>query len=350
MIKIISGSCSIRHFIHYMKYVVRWIHMKKRVQKSKYTTIMLIPDSTQKIKSLQIPNWIWHPMWICICVLIIALLTSSLRISTYQVQVNGFGQELKNRIELNSTLKSQNQLFDHELQKLQMQYNELEQKLDVLEKYKEQLDEKLEQTAPTSKKHSSQAIQSSRSSFLVIKNNLPSKNFLENSTALSIHFTQLDDLITKELKAYQALSQRIDKALPYLSAYPTGWPAQGKITSEMAIRKNPFTGRGRELHTGIDIAVSHGTEVLATGEGVILFSGYQGSYGRLIIIDHGFGFTTRYAHNSSLLVKEGDFVKRGDVIAKSGSSGRSTGPHLHYEVRIHDEPQNPRDYLGEETP
>lgn len=114
---------------------------------------------------------------------------------------------------------------------------------------------------------------------------------------------------------------------------PTILPANGWISSYFGKRVSPF-GRGIVFHEGIDISLRPGTPIRATAAGVVVYSGWQQGYGRLVVIDHGFGYKTKYAHNSALKVKVGQKVKRGTVVALSGSSGDSTGPHCHYEIVI----------------
>jgi murein DD-endopeptidase MepM/ murein hydrolase activator NlpD len=129
-----------------------------------------------------------------------------------------------------------------------------------------------------------------------------------------------------------------------LKAIPSIWPAQGYVTREF------YTTGGEKsakYHPGIDIAAKSGTPVMAGAEGVVVTSTWDETYGNMIVIDHGFGISTLYGHNARNLVKEGDRVTKGQVIAFLGSSGRSTAPHLHFEIRKNGLPINPRDYLLE---
>jgi murein DD-endopeptidase MepM/ murein hydrolase activator NlpD len=127
-------------------------------------------------------------------------------------------------------------------------------------------------------------------------------------------------------------------------ATPAGMPAPGYISSGYGGRNDPF-GRGRSHHLGIDIDANTGDPVSASAEGVVSFSGVKNGYGNVVEIDHGNGYTTLYAHNSVLMVKVGDVVRAGQQIAKVGSTGRSTGSHLHFEVKLNGQQVNPRQYL-----
>ena len=129
-----------------------------------------------------------------------------------------------------------------------------------------------------------------------------------------------------------------------LASSPAIWPTKGWLTSRFGPRISPFTGR-RQFHSGIDIAGQRGTDVVAPASGVVKYAGKRGPLGNTLIIDHGFGVRTHYGHNDALLVKRGQSVERGQVIAAMGSSGRSTGPHLHYSVEVKGKAQNPLDYI-----
>jgi murein DD-endopeptidase MepM/ murein hydrolase activator NlpD len=125
---------------------------------------------------------------------------------------------------------------------------------------------------------------------------------------------------------------------------PSIWPAQGDVTSRFGWRQSPI-GWGRDWHPGLDIANSYGTPIVATADGEVVESGWNGGYGKMIRIDHGNGIATVYGHNSSNLVDVGAYVKKGDVIAYMGSTGYSTGPHVHYEVRVNGNAVNPASFL-----
>ncbi|MBE3519472.1 MAG: peptidoglycan DD-metalloendopeptidase family protein [Firmicutes bacterium] len=146
-------------------------------------------------------------------------------------------------------------------------------------------------------------------------------------------------LLAEEIERLQAQSSRPGKA--NLSMI---WPVQGTITSYFGNRIHPILGDAR-FHAGIDIAAGYGTPIRAAEDGRVLVARYEGGYGNYVVLDHGGGISTVYAHCQSLLVKVGQEVTRGQVIAKVGSTGLSTGPHLHFEVRVQGQPTNPLNYL-----
>lgn len=128
-------------------------------------------------------------------------------------------------------------------------------------------------------------------------------------------------------------------------AIPSLWPVIGKLESGVGGRRNPFGGRGYEYHEGQDIDAQYGTPVLVAASGRVTVAGWQRGYGNVVYVDHGNGLSTRYGHLSEIDVSVGQAVTRGQTIGLVGSTGRSTGPHLHYEVRIKNEPVDPRQYL-----
>jgi len=131
-----------------------------------------------------------------------------------------------------------------------------------------------------------------------------------------------------------------------ISNTPIGSPIEGRITSSFGIRSNPFFGEKRESHKGLDISARHGSPVRCTADGKVVFAGYKGDYGKLVIISHGGDYETLYGHLSEILVKEGQEVKANTFIGKVGSTGRSSGPHLHYEIHKNDKKINPKTFIN----
>ena len=126
---------------------------------------------------------------------------------------------------------------------------------------------------------------------------------------------------------------------------PTMWAHVGKINNEFGVRRNPFGERSYEFHPGLDIGGERGDVVASPANGTITEAGWKGGYGNMIEVDHGNGLKTRYGHLSRIAVQIGETVQRGQIIGLIGSTGRSTGPHLHYELRLFDKPINPRRFL-----
>ncbi|MDH5762135.1 MAG: M23 family metallopeptidase [Nitrospinota bacterium] len=158
-------------------------------------------------------------------------------------------------------------------------------------------------------------------------------------------------ILTNQIKMRQFSFQELDEYLKnqksLLASTPSIWPSRGWVTSGFGYRKSPFTGLP-EKHEGLDIAARMGSEVRSTADGKVILSGRENGYGNMVEIDHGYGVLTRYGHNSKNLVKVGDKVKRGQAIALVGSTGRSTGPHVHYEVLLNGIPVSPRNYILED--
>jgi murein DD-endopeptidase MepM/ murein hydrolase activator NlpD len=129
---------------------------------------------------------------------------------------------------------------------------------------------------------------------------------------------------------------------------PSGWPVQGVLRSSFGGRSDPLSGEGA-FHTGIDLQASTGTQVHVTADGVVVAASWSGRYGKLVVVDHGNGFQTYYAHLSQFLVVPGQEVRLGQTIALSGGTGRVTSPHLHYEVRVKGAPVNPYRFLSSKS-
>ncbi|MDN5347999.1 MAG: hypothetical protein PWP65_1563 [Clostridia bacterium] len=139
--------------------------------------------------------------------------------------------------------------------------------------------------------------------------------------------------------------KRLSGLIDYLETLPSFWPVRGPVTSPFGYRKSPFS-REEVFHNGIDIAADYGTVVRAAGSGKVIFAGRDLVYGLMVVIEHGYEIESIYGHNSELLVHTGDEVKKGQPIARVGNSGLSTGPHLHFSIKMRGEFQDPLSYLN----
>lgn len=166
----------------------------------------------------------------------------------------------------------------------------------------------------------------------------------ESPQALLGKLDKLSAEATRQEQSLQELQAYFSGQKSLLASVPSVWPTRGWVTSDFGSRVDPYTSE-RVMHAGIDIAGPHGKEIIAPSDGTVVFAGLEGGYGNVIVIDHGYGIKTRYGHLASLRVKPGERVKRGDLIAAMGNTGRSTGPHLHYEVRVNGIAQNPRKFI-----
>jgi murein DD-endopeptidase MepM/ murein hydrolase activator NlpD len=251
--------------------------------------------------------------------------------------------------------KNKIQEYEDELKLYEKKASELEQKIDDLDKSKQDiyniLSEKVGTTITAS--YSSNDNNIMPLNYLVLNQN-PAILTKSNSAEIEINttsdildktYTVLETKMQKEVSEYDMLLKEVERYKPYLDALPTTWPVYGRITSTFGGRSNPFGGTSSEYHSGLDIKASTGTPILSTGKGTVSFAGWQNGYGNVVILDHGYGIQTLYAHNTSLAVSVGESVNRGQIICYAGSTGRSTGPHCHYEVIIDGVKQNPQNYL-----
>ena len=163
-------------------------------------------------------------------------------------------------------------------------------------------------------------------------------------SGLQQHIDQIRRDIDLRRQSLEEIQSFFNDQSSLLAAKPQGWPTKGWVTSGFGRRLSPFTGR-RKMHHGYDIAARTGTPVLATAHGVVSRVASLPDYGKIVVLDHGYGYQTYYAHNSKIMVKVGQRVQRGEKISAVGNTGRSTGSHLHYEVRLNGVPINPKRYL-----
>ena len=170
------------------------------------------------------------------------------------------------------------------------------------------------------------------------------QNKLDFVAMLDKDLTRLREMADYQEESFNNLKAYLSDQKDLIERTPHRWPARGFISSSFGARVDPFTGLSR-LHEGIDIVARRGTPVMAPADGIVTYAGVDPTLGEMVVIDHGYGVLTRYGHNDTLLVREGQRVKRGDAVSTVGSSGKSTGPHLHYEIRLNDVAVNPLNYV-----
>ncbi|MGC3997809.1 MAG: M23 family metallopeptidase [Anaeromyxobacter sp.] len=165
-------------------------------------------------------------------------------------------------------------------------------------------------------------------------------------TALPGKLTSLESEASRQEQSLRELQEYFDDQRSLMASTPSIWPTRGWVTSDFGTRMDPYTAE-RKMHQGLDIASPHGQPVFAPSDGTVVFAGVEGGYGNVLVIDHGYGVKTRYGHLAQILVHLGDRVQRGQKVGAVGNTGRSTGPHLHYEVRVNGIPENPRKFILE---
>lgn len=310
--------------------------MKKAFTKNKsnHATFMYIPESESKVVSLRIP--LWMPKAIALALVLLLIGTSSLLYMTNSInkKYSSSKDEIYALANVNSSQKQ-------EIEKLQNDAIQIQQQLEENIKALDQIKEIVGIKKTTETKEESTAIQPSSTDS---SQNTPA----DTSQQLDQVKTSYKELSTQLLSQRQLIDSSVEvvkKQVSFLNAMPSIKPVNTRITDTYGNRSNPFTNRGSEFHKGIDFAGDTGTSIKATGDGVVTFAGWQSGYGKVLIISHGYGITTLYGHNSKLLVEKGDKVKKGQIVSKMGSTGRSTGSHLHYEVRVNGKIVNPAKYF-----
>lgn len=158
------------------------------------------------------------------------------------------------------------------------------------------------------------------------------------------NLTKLREMAVDQEELSQRLMEFFQDQKTVLASTPSIWPVRGWVTSNFGSRNSPFTGH-KTFHPALDIATKTGTPIVSPADGIVSYAGVKSGFGNVLVIDHGYGYVTFYGHCSKLNVKDNDKVKRGDVVAYVGSTGASTGPHLHYEVRVHGVATNPTKYI-----
>ncbi len=275
-------------------------------------TLLIIPPKGAQTKSWKMSLWLVA----CSC-LVLASFVFFCAWGCYSTwKANSDRQEL-------AKLRQINQQYREELLSLQQQAVEAEnylQEVRLLDQRVREMTGMGDRGDKTSRSGSSSTVPRSSSR---------SDSSLEPSK-VEQQFSRINFEAVKARETLQLLEKDLKEYYAYLAALPDHRPVSGRITSTFGVRSNPFGGRGSEFHNGVDFAVSYGTPIEAAGDGVVTFTGYRSGFGHTVVISHGYGYRSSYCHLSRSLVRQGERVTKGQKIALAGSSGRSTGPHLHF--------------------
>jgi hypothetical protein len=302
------------------------------VGKKSYT-ILVVPDRNEDVRRFRVPATYLKAALAGACLLVIIFGMLTVR---YFI--------LKHRTHELSCLISENR-------DLKIQVRGLSQKIEVIQKKLAQvshLDHKVRVLTGLEKNFSGDSMMAvggpeSAESLLYLRPNLSSMNIKELRKVHS-DLNDLEGQLTIQELSLQELQEFLEDRRSLLACTPSIWPLKGWVSSGFGWRRSPYSHQ-RQMHEGIDIAAPIGSLIRAPADGIVTFAGLETGYGRLISIHHGYGISTRYGHCSEILVEKGERVKRSQPIATVGVSGRATGPHLHYEVRVNKVPVNPRKYL-----
>lgn len=305
----------------------------------RYYTVMIVPERGSKVRQWVIPRWTLR-FGVVASGLVVALL-AVLTIDYWYV-LGQIGENRELRFEARK-LKQQVEIYESRLQTM-------ERTLDRVQTFATRL------RMITSVEESAATLQSKIDGVPIpeAEHNIGSQplspedeKVIAASEETESRFSGLQTLAFRIESGLQDLTELLIDQRSFLAALPTIRPALGYFTSGFGIRHSPYGGQDK-MHEGVDIGSPIGTPIRAPAFGTVTFSGVKPGYGRTVVLDHGFGLETLFGHSSQLLVQAGKKVKRGDRIALIGNSGRSTGPHVHYEVRIHGTPVDPLSYILED--
>lgn len=345
---------------------------------NKYYTVLIVPEKTSQVRKLVLPAWLIRGS---VAAFLFAIMIGGVMIFDYWYVMNQISENKELKLE-NRRLRQQVQVFKNKLTTVESTMERVKAfttRLRVITNIEDRggLLQSLNQKLPEANKNIPGLAQNSFSSKSETPNPQASAAAPGAPTALSSaaqlaqmdtamimginpedlllqrEYNELDrrfSLINEEAltteQALQDMYELLADQKAFLAALPTKKPAIGYFTSGFGVRRSPYGDRVK-MHEGLDIANRPGTDVFAPADGTVVFADVKSGYGQTLILDHGYGLETWYAHNSKLLVQKGQRVRRGERITKLGNSGRSTGPHLHYEVRFRGLPIDPYTYILE---
>ncbi|HHX77213.1 MAG TPA: peptidoglycan DD-metalloendopeptidase family protein [Firmicutes bacterium] len=294
----------------------------KVTRRDRYFTIMLVPEGRQGVYRWVLTTWFLKAL-VVIAVAILIALGGAI----------GMASHLQKRVVQLHHIEQQNSIQRKQIDWLEEQARLMELKIQEVD----ELDREVRNMLGLEQGGGQRPSEASRSGRGTRQ---PEQKLKQVQSTLAA----VEEAASVQEERLKSLAKEVQEHLNYQAALPSRWPLMGPVSSFFGNRVSPF-GRRQEFHNGIDIAAPYGAEVRAAGSGRVIFAGYQAGYGYTVIIDHGYGLTSSYSHNSKLLVKTGDEVVGGQVISRVGNSGRSTGPHLHFGIMLNNEAVDPLYYL-----
>lgn len=297
-------------------------------------TLIVVPDRHAEVKRFHLKK-----VWLIQAVVVVAV------IALVGFVMAGHYFSVVSDAHENPTLREENLKLKSELAVIREQLQHVGQTLDRVERF----DQKLRAITLLSDPQRNLAMGPTEQQPLPVagENQFVRSKDAEGPQVLGQKLEKLSAEATRQEQSLQELQAYFQDQKSLLASVPSVWPTRGWVTSDFGSRLDPYTSE-RVMHAGLDIAGPHGKEIVAPSDGTVVFAGLEGGYGNVLVIDHGYGIKTRYGHLSAIKVKAGERVKRGDIVAAMGNTGRSTGPHLHYEVRVNGIAQNPRKFILDE--
>ena len=318
---------------------------------NKYYTLMIVPEKTSKVHRLVIPSWFLRGATVGLA---LGALVTAVMVFDYWYVMNQIGENKTLRSE-NRKLRQQVQIFQNKMATVETTMDRIKTfatRLKVIMHIEEHgpphLEGKVLPDANTNIQMATQSVSPAKAQVEETASLDPEK--LELQKEYQLLDNKIADLTTQAFQTEEALQDQYEilyDKKAFLAALPTRQPAAGYFTSGFGVRQSPY-GNRIKMHEGLDIANRPGTTVRAPADGEVAFVGSKPGYGVTVVLNHGYGMETWYGHLKKFIVNRGDKVRRGSKIALLGNSGRSTGPHVHYEVRVRGYPVDPLSYIIED--
>jgi murein DD-endopeptidase MepM/ murein hydrolase activator NlpD len=300
--------------------------------KTQVFTVIVVSDHSQAVRKFRVPRkWLKNAAYVSAAVALVGLLSVG-----HYFALLGASSE-------NAVLKEENAQLRSQILLVQEKVAHISATLDRVERFDAKLRTAVTQLQDPERNLAIGPVGNAESDAAIPG---PAPAAEANLSALPGKLSSLETEAARQEQSLRELQEYFDDQRSLLASTPSIWPTRGWVTSDFGTRMDPYTA-DRKMHQGMDIATPHGQVVYTPSDGTVVFLGTEGGYGKVLVVDHGYGVKTRYAHLSEVNVRLGDRVKRGDKVASVGNTGRSTGPHLHYEVRVNGIPENPRKFILE---